>query len=80
MSTDKYMYYTPNSKYYEIEETFRSIYPNARIENHANDWKHATPKDSDVIACRLLGYQGGYGKPSNKNRLWIVARKEKQTI
>ena len=72
-------HYTPRSSYYATEIAFRETYDGdptlgVYIEVHAKDWCAATKADSDVIGSRLLGYRGGYGKPGNRNRLWIVAR------
>jgi hypothetical protein len=69
--------YTPRSKYYAREASFRALYPLARIERHAASWKALN--DEDVIAKQLLGFPSGEGRPHNTARIWIVARKSQRT-
>lgn len=69
------MLYTPRSKYYLREELFRAMYGTTariKIEYHAHNWQ--ATHEPDVIDKCLLGFPAGMGKPTNTQRIWIVAR------
>lgn len=71
------MHYTPNSKYYSRELSFREQYKNdpsisVNTETHYAGWKARDKYAQNIVDRELLGFRP-FGR--NTERVWIVARR-----